>query len=198
MTFTSYKALFIAVALVGSLLLSTPTLVLFMPWSGEAFSEIWVLGSSHTTSDYPFNVTAGEQYTIYLGVANHMAGTSYYTLKVKFRNQTDSYPDTDLGKASSLPTLNEYRIVIPDGGVWEKQLTLSFSNISTLGNRCVIQNLKINDLTFNVNKQAQWDSKNAGYYYQLLFELWIFNPSTQSFQYHNRYSAIWLNMTSPV
>lgn len=198
LTLKSYKALFIVVALVGTLLLSAPTLALLVHPSEETFSEIWVLGSSHTTSDYPFNVTAGENYKIYLGVANHMAATSYYEVRVKFRNQADSYPNTALGTPSSLPTLDEYRIIIPDGGVWEKQLTLSFSNISSLGSQCVVQNLIIDNLTFSVNKQAVWDSKNTGYYYQLFFELWIFNPDTQGFQYHNRYAAMWLNMTSYV
>lgn len=66
----SYKVMFVAVFLVGTLLFATPTLTLIVHLSGtEEFSQIWVLGSSHTTSDYPFNIAAGENYTIFVAVA---------------------------------------------------------------------------------------------------------------------------------
>lgn len=196
LTLKGYKIMFFAVFLVGTLLFATPTLALIVHLPGtEKFSELWVLGSSHTTSDYPFNIAAGENYTVFVGVANHMGSVSYYVVEVKFRNETDPLPDTTLGTPCPLELLYEQRVILQDGGVWEKQLSLSFSNISSSANQCVVGTLKIDDVTCIVNKPAVWDSSHKGYYYQLLFELWIYNAETEAVQFHDRYCTIWLNMT---
>jgi len=163
--------------------------------SEERFSEIWILGSNNTTEDYPFNVTADETYKIFVGVANHMASSSYYLINVKFGNQSDPLPNQTTGTPSPLPTLYKYHSIVPDGETWETQLTFSFSNISTVGNHCVVGNLKMNGGTSTVEKYASWNFNYTGYYYQLIFELWIYNPETEVFQFHNRYVRLWLNMT---
>lgn len=188
-----YKALFIAVGLVGTLLLASPSLIVIMHLPSEKFSELWVLGPSHTTEDYPFNVKANETYKIFVGVANHMAFSSYYLINVKFKNQTDPLPTTEM--QSPLPTLCKYHIIIQNGEVWETQLTFSFLNFSSFDNQCVVRTLKINNVTFIVDKPTLWNLNYTGYYYQLFFELWIYNTETEAFQFHNRFVYIWLNMT---
>jgi len=55
--------------------------------------------------------------------------------------------------------------------------------------------LAINDVVFVVNSSAKWDSEYKGFYYQLFFELWIYNVETAVFQYHDRYCGLWVNMT---
>jgi uncharacterized membrane protein len=191
-----YKILFIIASLIGTLLFASPSLalVIHLP-GGEAFSELWVLGSNRTTEDYPFNVKTGEVYKIFVGVANHMGYSSYYIVKAKFRNQTDPLPDSTAGAPSSLSELYKYYVILQNGEEWETRLTFSFSNISKVENRCVVGTLKINDVTLMVNKPASWNINYTGYYYQLFFELWIFNKEIGDFQFHNRFVGIWLNMT---
>jgi len=191
-----YKILFIIVSLVGILLFASPSLELVIHLPGEeAFSELWVLGSNRTTEDYPFNVKTGEVYEIFIGVANRMGSSSYYIVKAKFRNQTDPLPKSSVGAPSSLSELYKYHVILQNDEKWETLLTFSFSNISKVENQCVVGNLKINDATLIVNKPASWNINYTGYYYQLFFELWIFNKEIDDFQFHNRFVGIWLNMT---
>jgi hypothetical protein len=124
-----------------------------------------------------------------------MGSVSYYVVEVKFRNETDALPDPTVGTASPLQPLFEERVILQDGGVWEDPLTFSFSNVSGFENKCVVGALKIDGVTCAVNKPAVWDSSHRGYYYELLFELWMYNAGTKVLQFNDRYCAIWLNMT---
>jgi uncharacterized membrane protein len=186
-----YKAVFATVGLVGILLFASPTLgfVLHLP-GGEKFSELWILGPTHMAEDYPFNVRAGENYLVYVGVGNHMGSSAYYIVYLKFRNQTAPLPNATAGTPSPLNATAEYRIFLQGGESWEAPLTFSF-----IGNQSVIQSLIVNNVEFAVNKTALWDVENNGYYYQLFMELWIYNIEFQALEFHNRFVGLWLNMT---
>lgn len=191
-----YRSLFVIIGFVGILLFASPTLALLLHFpSGESFSELWVLGSSHMIENYPLNVKAGEVCKVFLGVSNHMGSLSYYVIKVKFRNQTEPLPDSEAGITSPLPALYEYQVVIPDGESWETKLTFSVLNVSAFENRCVVGLLKINNSTFTVDKMTSWDVNRTGYYYQPFFELWIYDVNLGTFHFHNRFVNFWLNVT---
>ena len=197
LTLKRYKIIFIAVVVVGLLVFLVPPVLLIVPSSGSGgFSQLWVLGSTQTTSNYPFNVSSGSNNTVYIGVANHLGSVGYYVVEVKLRNQNDSVPDQLMGTPSSLPALYEQHIVLPDGGTWQQPLNFSLSNVSFSGSACSVGTLNIGNDSIVVNKSASWDTSQQGYYFQLFFELWLFNPGTQNLQYNNRYDAIWFNMTS--
>lgn len=188
------KIIFAAVGLIGVVLFASPTLglVLRLP-AGERFSELYVLGPEHMAQNYPFNVKSGSNYLVYLGVTNHMGASAYYVCYVKFRNQTEPLPNATTGTASPLPPLYEYRIAIEDGKSWEGPVAFSLS-----GNQTLVDSLVINGVAFSVNEHADWDNADQGYYYQLFFELWIYNAEADSIQFHNRYVTRWLNMTATV
>ena len=191
-----YRVVFVAAGLIGVLLFASPTvgLVLHLP-GGERFSELWVLGPGHMAEDYPFNVTAGVSYLVYVGVGNHLGSSSYYLVYVKFRNQTEPLPNATAGTPSPLSPLYEYRVVVQDGKTWEAPLTFSFSRVSRFENKCLVEALTINDVMFAVDELAMWDVNGTGYYYQLFLELWIYSLESESFQFHNRFVSRWLNMT---
>jgi uncharacterized membrane protein len=196
MTLNEYRTLFIAVSMVLILIAASPTLGFVLPFpSGEKFSELWVLGSGHMAEGYPFNVTASETYKVFLGIGNYMASSCYYVVYVKFRNQTESMPNSTAGTPSSLPALYEYRVFIQDGETWEAPLTFSFGQVSFFENRSLVESLAVNDVTFGVDKLASWDLNGTGYYFQLFFELWIYNTESNAFQFHNRAVWLWLNAT---
>jgi hypothetical protein len=196
MKLEDYKVVFVAVDLVGVLILASPTLglVLHLP-GGEKFSELWVLGQGHMATDYPFNVSAGESYLVYVGVGNHMGASSYYGVQVKFRNQTEDLPNVTAAAPSPLPMLYEYSLFLQDGQSWEQPLTFSFSQVSVAGNRSVVGGLTVNGVTLGVDESAVWDAGNDGHFYELFMELWIYNAVTDAFQFHNRFVGLWLNMT---
>ena len=73
-----FKALFILVSAVLALLVASPALqkVLVYPQT-DFFTEVWMLGPGHLAESYPHNVTTGESYKVFLGLANHLGSCSY-------------------------------------------------------------------------------------------------------------------------
>ena len=192
-----YKLVFVAVGLIGVLLIATPALSGAIPGlpGGEQFSELYLLGPDHMAENYPSNIVAGQNYSAYVGVGNQLGSSAYYVLYVKLGNETDQMPNATLGTPSILQPLIEYRFSIQDSTNWESLLTFSVSNASISGNNSQINTLQINGVAFNVDKPAMWDSNSTTFKYQLLFELWIYNVQTGSVEFNNRYVNLQLNLT---
>lgn len=191
-----YRALFIAVGLIGMMLFAAPTLMSFFPSpEAEKFSELRVFDSEHTVENYPFTVKVDDDYLIYVAIENHLRSSAYYTVYVKLRNQTDPLPDTLTGVSSALQPLCAYRAVLPDGATYEKAIRFSFDEVLFEANVCTVQRLTINGCSMNPDTTAVWDAENDGFYFQLFFELWLYRPGISDFQFHKRFVGIWLNMT---
>jgi hypothetical protein len=197
MNLREYRVVFIVGGLILVLVASTPTVSLFLPLSREYehFSELWILGPEHMAEDYPFNVRADLSYLVYVGVGNHMGSSMYYNVVVKFRNQSEPLPNATTGTPSPLPALYEYRVFLGNGESWEIPVAFSFSGISFLDNRSLVEVFRVNELAFEVDKVALWNAESDGYYYQFLIELWIYSSESDRFQYHNRFVYLLLNMT---
>jgi hypothetical protein len=191
-----YKTVFAAVGLIGVLLFASPalSLIVHLP-GGEKFSELWVLGPEHMAAGYPFNVSADVNYLVYMGVGNHLGESTYYSLRVKFRNQTDYLSNVTADAPSPLPSLYEYHLFLQDGQNWSQPLTFSFLQVSTGQNRSMVSGLTVNDVTLSVYKPNAWNEGNSGYFYELFMELWIYNITSDAFQFNNRFVGLWLNMT---
>jgi hypothetical protein len=197
--FEDYRAVFAAVGLIGVLFFASPTLglVLHLP-GGERFSELWVLGPGHMAEDYPFNVRENESYLVYVGVGNHLGSSTYYVVYVKFRNETEPLPNMTTGAPSVLAPLYEYRVFLEDNSSSEVPLTFSFSNVSFSGGQSTVGGLTINGVQSSIDESVSWDAVNSGYFYQLFMELWIYDPASDGFSFHNRFVTRWLNMTASV
>ena len=100
------------------------------------------------------------------------------------------------GVSSSSPPLYEYRVFLQDGRGWEQPLNFSFFQVSAAQNQSVVGGLTVNGVTLSVDKHAVWDDGGSGYFYELLMELWIYNVSSDAFQFHNRFVGLWLNVTA--
>jgi hypothetical protein len=198
MNLEDYRTVFATGSLVLMLVAATPAVSLFVafPGGGERFSELWLLGPNHMAEDYPFNVEVNETYSVFVGVGNHLGGSSYYLVYVKFRNQTEPLPNATVSEPSPLSPLYEFRFFVVDGDTWEKPLTFSVLEASRDDDFMFVDRLSVNDVVFSVNSSTRWDPEYDGFYFQLFFELWLYNMISQSFQFHNRFVGIWLNMTS--
>lgn len=192
-----YRGLFVVGSLVLILIMAAPTLGLFIriPDGSERFSEVWLLGPERKAENYPFNASVNEPYTVYVGVSNHLGRSAYYRIYVKFRNQTQQLPNFTMSEPSTLPPLYEFSFVASDGNVWEVPLTFAFENVLLQQNFGLVQDISINGIFFPVDCASTWDSDRNGFYYQMFFELWLYNVTSRSFQYHNRFVGLWLNMT---
>ena len=197
MNFQNYRTFFIVGSLVSVLLAASPALSLLVsfPRSGESFSELWLLGPNHMVEDYPFNVQTGEEYSLFLGVGNHLGRSAYYLVYAKFRNQTQPLPNASSSEPSSLSSAFEFRFFIADGDVWETPVIFQVLSASFRGNVVVVDSVSVNDRAFPVGCSLTWDSENSGFFFQLFFELWLYNSARSSFQFHDRFVGIWLNMT---
>jgi len=198
MNLEDYRTVFAAGCLVLMLIAAAPTLGLIVPFpsGGERFSEFWVLGPNRMAEDYPFNVRANESYSVFVGVGNHMGVSLYYLVYVKFRNQTQPIPSATSSEPSSLAPLYEFRAFVRDAGDWEARVTFGFSNVSLYGDSVSVNLVTINGEAFTVDAFSKWDSERSGFYYQLFFELWLYDQASRSFIFDNRFVSTWLNVTT--
>lgn len=196
MRLENYKIILVVVGLIGVLIIASPAIgaVLTFP-AGEQFSELYLLNSNGMAENYPYNIVVGQNYSVIVGVGNHLGSSAYYGLYVKFQNGTDLLPNDTTLTPSPAPPLYEYRFSISDGSNWERPLTFSVSNASISTNQSVVETLIANDFQFNVNKLAAWDSNSTTFPYLMVFELWLYNPTSNSVQFNNRFVDLQLNLT---
>jgi hypothetical protein len=196
-----YRILFLTVVAVVALLVASPALsrLLVYPRT-EFFTELWLLGPNHMGENYPYNITRGQNYSVFLGIANHLGYAGYYLVEVKFRNRTQSAP-YDFGPLSnrtpsSLPSLYNVSAFVADEGTWEERLTFSFDYANTTLSTVQMNSLRLNNVDLNMSGYTiTWDSQTKTFVGFLFFELWIYNGTTSVFQYHQRDVRLTLNMT---
>lgn len=116
MNLREFKVVLIVVTLVLTLLVASPALskLLVYPRT-EFFTEFWLLGPGHMAEDYPFDVSQGQSYNVYLGIGNQLGCCVYYLVEVKFRNETEPGPTNET--ASSLPSLYNVTAFVADQAV---------------------------------------------------------------------------------
>ncbi len=224
---TQYKALLIVVTAILALLAASPALqrVLVYPQT-QFFTELSVLGPAHTAENYPYSIVKNENYTIFLDLTNQLGSCAYYQVEVKFRNETQSAPDSFNQTSSSLPSLynlnvfvaNKERLEIPvnfavdysiqnvteivytnttvsQGPGQNATIEQTSSNFTQLQSN--FNSLKFNGETLNLQGEtSNYDPQTNKFYGNLVFELWIYNSTTSSFQYNNRFVDLKFNMTS--
>jgi uncharacterized membrane protein len=186
-----YHSLFVIGCLVLALVAAYPAFREIVPIpEGESFTELWILGPDHKPEGYPFNVTINNlQGPIYLGVRNRLGYPAYYLVYLKIRNQTQL--PANRTTASPLEPVYESRFFLSNSGEWEKSVVFSLS-----GQPDNISNVSVNGLYSPLSFTSAWNSSRAGLYYQLFFELWIYDSPENSFQYHERSVGLWLNVSS--
>jgi uncharacterized membrane protein len=194
-----YKVLFFVTVAIVALLVAMPALerVLVYPQT-DFYTALWLLGPGHIGEDYPFNLTSGKDYSVFLGIENHLGECGYYVIEVKFRNETLSAPNTFNRTPSRLSSLYNMTIFVPDTQTWEQHLTFRLdygygANLSTVEFR----NINLNGVTLNLEGLASdWNATTSKFYGNLIFELWLYNSSTNLFEYNNRFVDLKFNMTS--
>jgi hypothetical protein len=194
--FGDAKLVYAFSCVVLSLIILSPTLAMVIPFpSGEQFSELWILGPERMLEGYPFNVSEAESYKVYLGVGNQMGDLGYYRVYVKFRNESEPLPNSTAGVPSSLEPVFEYDVFLRNNETWEREVSFSFEDVSFEGDVCRVSKVLIGEYAVDVSKTAVWNETSNAFYYQLFFELWLYNATVSGFQFHNRWVGLWLNMS---
>jgi uncharacterized membrane protein len=196
-----YKAGFFVVTAILALFAASPALqrLLVMPQT-EFFTELWLLGAEHRAEGYPYNVTSGETYTVYLGIANHLGSCGYYVVQVKFRNSTESAPNSFNRTCSTLPSLYNLTVFVADKAMVEVPVTFTLNYSLGMYNESLPQvtltGIRLNGLMLKAETLSVWNAEKSEFYGSLFFELWIYNSTTARFQYHERYVSLRLNLTA--
>jgi hypothetical protein len=191
----SYKMVFIGIGLLGVLLFSIPSLVMIFPSRVEEhFSQFYLLGSNRLVRDYPFDISSGETYLVYIGLENHMKKTMLYYVYVKFTNQSESLPIAENLTESPSPILYEYGLSLGDSEANETALTFSISDVSVASGTSRIEALTLNGEIQAIGETSAWDTITSAYCYYLLVELWTYNILTQSVNFDGRVVFLKLNV----
>jgi hypothetical protein len=201
---TDYQVLFLTVVAVVALLVASPALsrLLVLPRT-EFFTELWLLGPNQKAEDYPFNLTSNQNSSVFLGIRNQLGYAAYYLVMVKFRNQTQSAPSSfgplENRTPSEMPSLYNITAFVADEEVWEKSLTFSINYVHNASfSKVDFHGLELNEVALELtNYEAMWDPSRNEFLGNLFFELWLYNMTTSSFQYHARFVSLRLNMTTP-
>ena len=201
MSLRGYGVLFWTVVGILALLVASPALsrVLVYPRT-EFFTELWLLDADRGAESYPFNVAAGEEYSVFLGIRNRLGYCAYYVVQVKFRNQSQPAPSSfgpiEERVPSNLSSLFGIRVFVADEGVWEAFLTFSFDygfNESLM--RVEFSSLNVNGVAIDLAGQViVWDTVNEEFRGFLFFEVWLYDAEVDDFGYHGRFVSLRLNL----
>lgn len=192
-----YRALLLIITAVSALFIASPALqqLVLFPQT-NFFTELSLFGP-YNNATYPSNVTAGENYRLYLNINNHLGSCSYYVIEMKFRNQSQSAPDSFNHTRSDLPSLGNITFFVADKKSLQLPIDVSFQYIidANLPEKLYMKNITLNGVALNVNSiTIAWNPEKKGFYGNLFFELWIYNDATNVVQYHQRYVSLWLKM----
>ena len=202
MNLSEYKVLFIVVTAVVALFVASPVLsrVLVYPRT-EFFSEMWLLGPNHKAEGYPYNISRGLNYTVFLGIGNQLGYCAYYVVEVKFRNETQSAPSSfgpiENRTPSSMPSLFNISAFVADEQNWELPMSFSFDYVSENRSQVLFHNLTLNDEILGLEGYSTaWNSTRTVFFGNLMFELWIYDAQATALSYHGRFVDLKFNMTT--
>ncbi|MGD6852627.1 MAG: DUF1616 domain-containing protein [Candidatus Bathyarchaeia archaeon] len=194
-----YRTLILAVTAITALILASPALQQFIvePQT-DRLTEMWLLGPDHTAA-YPSNVTSGENYRLYLDVSNHLGSCAYYAVEIKFRNESQSAPGSFNHTNSDLPSIGKLTLLAANDQTTEMPLDITFNykvNNAT-STRLDIEDITINGVALHPDATTiNYDKDKGAFYGNLFFELYLYNQTSSTFQYNERYNSLWLKMNT--
>ena len=192
-----YKTLLLIATIVLALFAASPAIQkLVVAPPNQELTELSILGPYHNAT-YPYYLLSGADFTVYLNVTNHMDSCAYYNLQVKFRNETQSAPDSFNFTSSTQPALSNSTFILSNEQSTELPISFSFNYDITGTTQLNMQSIVINGYSLDSSGTTiAYNPDKKGFFGNLFFELWMFNDSTNAFQYNQRYVSLWLNMTA--
>ncbi len=197
-SFKSYQTYLIVVVLVVALVGASFVFgdLDFFPDTSEKFSEFWLLDADRMTESYPFNVSSGDSYSVFVDVANQMGSSQQYRVYAKFRDSNQSVLERNTGLPSSSSPLYEFEFSVEDEEVWESAVNFGFQGVSVEEDVLTVGDVIINGVVHSVDASTNWNSTRNGFYFELFFELWRYDVEVESYSYTDLSLGLWLNMTS--
>lgn len=163
--------------------------IFIMPRPVQPIFPMWVLNEYRKAPTSQMTVSNNTSYLLYIGVENKMGRAEYCKILVKFRNLSMPIPSTANSTSAPLNSTLNFRFFLAKDEKWETNFEFKIMGNETEGS-FIIHNIEINGQLYEINLKSDWSEEFEGYYYQFIFELWLFNE-TREFSF----SGVWV--TSP-
>lgn len=126
-----------------------------------------------------FTITPPQTTNWTIAVGNMMNAAQFAMVVVRLGNFTTQSPNTTT-PAALVPELIAMQLFLGTGETSKLDFSWTVQNVSQTANGVVFLNLLINGQQTGGQLQI---GANGGRNFRLIFELWTFDPSTESFQY---------------
>lgn len=191
MNLGQYKILAVVIAATVALFLASPVLSqLLSNTQTDNFTEFSLLGPNHDTATYPYSIKSGQSFTLYLDIDNHLGYVGNYLIELKFGDEFSSLPNSFNKTSSTQPVLWETPVTVDNQKKLEMPLTISLTYDSA-----TLRSITINGYSVDGKSIVVTSDPKGGLFGNLFFELWLFNDTTNSYDYNQRYVGLWLNLT---
>jgi len=164
--------------------------VFIMPRPVQPIFPMWVLNEYQKAPKSQMTVSNNTNYLLYIGVENKMGRAEYCKILVKLRNLSMPIPSTANSTPAPLDSILNYRLFLANDEKWEKSFEFKVMG-GEIENSFIIHNIEINGQLYEPNLKSDWSEEFEGYYYQFIFELWLFDKPREEFSF----SGVWV--TSP-
>lgn len=193
-SFQRYRNLILVIVAILVLVVATPLIEQYVSAPKiEPLTELSILGPYHNAT-YPYNLTSGDIYPLYITINNELGSQARYKLEIKFRNQEQSGPDSFDHTASGLSPIASFTFEVDDGKSVESQINFEF-NYQSDSRQSTLDNIVVNGTKADMdNLIVEWDSNAKAYLGNLFFELYLYDDSSGGFVYNQRYVGIWVNL----
>ncbi|MEM0118142.1 MAG: DUF1616 domain-containing protein [Conexivisphaerales archaeon] len=126
----------------------------------EPFSELGTLGPSIKIGDYPTQVVAGQNFTLYLYVGNHEGHVEYYEVLVKLGNASN----VNINESLPVPPLYTFGMVLVNNQTYLQPITISIPHPG-INVRLVLElwqfNTTVNAFTYTGISNQLWMNVTA-------------------------------------
>jgi len=117
--------------------------------TGEAFSELGILGPKMRLGDYPKEVVAGDAVNLYVYIGNQMGRPVYYTVMMKIGDN-----NTSVNPAPIEPTMKLERILLQNEN-WTSPVNIKLTHAG-LNQRIIFELWTYNETTNNIDYNQIW------------------------------------------
>ncbi len=190
-----YRTLVLVVALVLALFVASPAIeqMVIFPQT-DSLTELSILGPYHNAT-YPYNIVSNQKTTLYIDITNHVGSTALYLIDVKFRDQTQSAPDSFNHTNSDQPALGQITFCVANNSTIELPVEISFQYTTDGNNETLtMQNIVVNGAALSTDTTIAWNPDKQGFFGNIFFELWMYNDTSGTYQYNDRFVSLWLKM----
>lgn len=192
------RGLFVLVVISLIFLVAFPAIIIFVPLENrvETFSEFILLDQNHDIITSPINLSSQEITELYVSLKNHMSRSEYYNVEVKFRNSSLASVENNISGPSSASILYSYSFVLDSDETFEVPLTIGFSEANVASDILTVNNFIINNNLIPIRESIQADIQTNNFVSQLLFELWMYDEVSDSFEFVGQKTWAWINLIS--